>query len=199
MGGNIGLPWTWPCCGYYLAFKRRSAERQTITAITFIYSLIKPAKPDRGDASISNLGVHRTLCELTFFLSLFSLILHALPNVAYTVLTRRRTPRVHNSVWLGSIRTIALLSTLFSSGLMRRGPRLRFSPISLGTGFGINASTGEALGGKAVNGKPGDSDVELQPKIEIDDETDNVLDYANSSMLSFIFLTYVCEPHLPAG
>lgn len=76
---------------------------------------------------------------------------------------------------------------------MRRGPKLHFEPLALGTGFGINATTGVPAGGKAIKGstKAGDSDIELQPKFDSSGGADNVMDYANSSMLSFIFLAYV--------
>ena len=76
---------------------------------------------------------------------------------------------------------------------MRRGPKLHYSPLSLGTGFGVNANTENVAGGGTIKGDcaSSDSDVELQPKFDTEGARQNVLDYRNASMLTFIFLTYV--------
>jgi hypothetical protein len=93
------------------------------------------------------------------------------------------------------LRSAALLTAFLAVGFMRRGPKLYYEPLKLGTGFGINAAPDEMPGGKAIKGKvkPGDSEVLLRAPAEtLDVESrDNVLDYQGCSMLSFVFLAYV--------
>lgn len=160
--------------------------------------------PKQHDDGISHLLAHRILCMLTFISLLLLLVFHAVPGVAYTYITHLSPPQLHSQPYFPAIRTVALLFPFLVAGLMRRGPRLRFTPLSLGTGFGINATkTDTSPGGDAIRGsvKPGDSDVELQPRSDYIRAQDDVMDYANSPMLSFVFLAYVSlpTPHLPSA
>jgi hypothetical protein len=166
-------------------------KEQSISAILFLYSLVYPVKRINDD--LVNLGVHRSLCMTTFILTLLLIVSHAVPGIAYTYITRHASPVFHSQPYFYLTRIVALLAVLFSSGLIRRGPKLHYSPLSLGTGFGINASGSTPAGGKAVKGKyqAGESDLEVQPKFDLTGAEQNVLDYANTSMLSFLFAGYV--------
>lgn len=75
------------------------------------------------------------------------------------------------------IRSVALVGALIVAGTIRRGPKLRFDPMRIGTGFGITAAEKE---GTRSNG------------LKAADEM-NVIDYSNSAMLDFIFLSFVSE------
>lgn len=131
------------------------------------------------------------------FLATLSLVIaHSMPSIAYTVATHRGAPLVH-SYTLSTLRTAALVIAFLASGVMRRGPKLHYEPLRLGTGFGVNAAPDEVLGGDMIKGKikPGDSEVLLRRSdASVDQETRaNVLDYHGCSMLSFVFLAYVSE------
>ena len=79
---------------------------------------------------------------------------------------------------------------------MRRGPRLRHDPMKLGTAFGVNADPDDpAL--RSV-----DEMVEADDNIvrgEKGDDASNVLDYRNSAMIDFVFLTYVSKTRSKAS
>lgn len=131
------------------------------------------------------------------FLATLSLVIaHSMPSIAYTVATHRGAPLVH-SYTLSTLRTAALVIAFLASGVMRRGPKLHYEPLKLGTGFGVNAAPDEVLGGDMIKGKikPGDSEVLLRslnvPKDV--EKRDNVLDYRGCSMLSLISIAYVSK------
>jgi hypothetical protein len=81
-----------------------------------------------------------------------------------------------------------IIYTLVVVGCMRRGPRLNFEPMKLGTGFGVNSEEKKADDRTIkVDGEDVEEDGGLR------DEKGNVVDYQNSSLLSFILLFYVSE------
>jgi len=143
---------------------------------------------------VLNLPLHRAFCLVTFLTTLLLLVAHSMPGIAYTVATRRAAPLAH-SYTLSNLRTAVLLVAFIAAGLTRRGPKLRYEPLKLGTGFGINASPDDVPGGDVIKGKikAGDSEALLQPTVDRADvgQQDNVLDYQGCSMLSFVFLAYV--------
>lgn len=156
---------------------------------------MRPVRSTVTGDTLPNLGLHRVLCQSIFLLSALNLLMHATPGIVYTATTYRAAPDSHSAPELVTARTVALVCTFLSSGLMQRGPLRHYTPIDLGTGFGINAATNVVPGGKAIKGsvKPGDSDIEVQPKFDAGGDKDNVLEYGSTSMLSFIFLIYVSD------
>ncbi|WWC94460.1 hypothetical protein V866_001306 [Kwoniella sp. B9012] len=131
------------------------------------------------------------------------------------------TLSIHNSTLVYYLRTGFLWVSFLVVGLMRRGPKLYFEPPRLGTGFGLNEvkvkSTQKIKGGKGDSGvriklnPPPEDEIGVNGHVPLsgitigssEDETvgsleeregeeqSNVLDYDNSSMLSFIFLGYI--------
>lgn len=152
----------------------------------YLGSILKPVKtPSRHEGTFENLSLHRYLCLTTFFTTLFLLLLHSLPGVLYTVDTYHGPPILHpTATWLGPARTVSLVVTLLVAGCMRRGPRSHFTPLKFGLGFGVFEDEAPAKAAQDGSGKDdayGDES----------DESDNVLDYSNSALLDFIFLSYV--------
>ncbi|WVW84262.1 hypothetical protein I302_106292 [Kwoniella bestiolae CBS 10118] len=168
---------------------------------------------------ISSLLIHPTLCIANFILILTLLIVHPLPGIWYTIQTHLSPPTlsIHHSTVIYYLRAGFLTFTFLAGGLMRRGPQLYFEPPRLGTGFGLNeslpkSSKGMGLGNGdsgvriKLNPPPEDGDGngnvplsgitigsshETEYKGVVEREESNVLDYDNSSMLSFIFLGYI--------
>ena len=96
--------------------------------------------------------------------------------------------------YIGTARVITLILTFLTVGMIRRGPKLHYAPLKLGTGFGLNAEAEVKPGGKPICGtpeNPGESDIMVEPKYDPRGAEDNVIDYANSSMLSFLLIFYV--------
>ncbi|WVF71138.1 hypothetical protein IAT40_005935 [Kwoniella sp. CBS 6097] len=158
---------------------------------------------------IKYLKLHRMLCVTVFLLSFTMIILHPLPGITFTIITHRSPPSVStpHANLIYHLRTASLILVLLAVGCMRRGPRLYFPPPKLGTGFGINKEKEE--GGTSNSGvrikltpaEEEESDIPVPLSgITIDDdvniqaeEQSNVFDYHNSSMLNFIFLTYIAS------
>jgi hypothetical protein len=137
--------------------------------------------------TIAHSITHRRICTITFLLLLFANIIHSLPYITFVVVFRGPPPVSRTDTispgTISSIRWVVLVFALFASGSMRRGPKLRFDPMHLGTGFGISSDgtmPDEALEKKQKGDEP------------------NVIDYCNSSMLDFILLSYVCAAHVLA-
>ncbi|WVQ99735.1 hypothetical protein IAU59_006877 [Kwoniella sp. CBS 9459] len=157
---------------------------------------------------IKHLKLHRLLCVSTFLFPFSLVILHALPGVLYTIITHRSPPSVStphvNLVY--HLRTASLILVLMVGGCMRRGPKMYFPPPKLGTGFGMNkerddesSTSGSGVRIKLTPAEDEESDIPVPLSgITIDDdasiqaeEKSNVFDYHNSSMLDFIFLSYI--------
>lgn len=131
--------------------------------------------------TIAHSITHRRICTCTFLLLLLANIIHSLPCITFVVAFRGPPPVSRTDAispgTISATRWVVLVLALFSSGCMRRGPKLRFDPMQLGTGFGISSdgtTPDEALEKKQKRDEP------------------NVIDYCNSSMLDFILLSYVC-------
>lgn len=118
------------------------------------------------------MGLHRACCVIVFLFSLLGMIIHATPGVVYTVMYHRSAPMASHAVLAGRLHVIALLAVLISVGCMRRGPLLRATEVSVSSAFGVHKS-----GGKA-------------PAWWEDDAGQDVLDYGNCSMLTFLTLGY---------
>ncbi|OCF60910.1 hypothetical protein L486_00554 [Kwoniella mangroviensis CBS 10435] len=170
---------------------------------------------------ISNLLLHRALCVFNFILLLLLIIIHPLPGIWYTIQTHESSPilSIPNSTLVYYLRTAFLCASFLVGGMMRRGPKLYFEPPRLGTGFGLNEvrltqKTTRPKGDSGVriklNPPPeeeggvhghvplsgitiGSSEEDIIGSVEEGEgeEQSNVLDYDNSSMLSFIFLGYI--------
>ncbi|OCF43038.1 hypothetical protein I317_03131 [Kwoniella heveanensis CBS 569] len=160
---------------------------------------------------IRYLKLHRTLCLTVFLLSLAMIIGHPLPGIVFTIKTYLSPPSVstRHANLVYHLRTACLVSVLLAVGCMRRGPKLYFPPPKLGTGFGINKEREEGGATGSSNGvrikltpaEEEESDIPVPLSgITIDDdvniqaeEKSNVFDYHNSSMLNFIFLSYIAS------
>lgn len=140
-----------------------------------------------SSVTIAHSITHRRICTITFLQLLLANIIHSLPYITFVVAFRGPPPVSRtDTISPGTIsasRWVVLVLALFSSGCMRRGPKLRFDPMHLGTGFGIS-SDGTT------------PDPALEKKHKRDEP--NVIDYCNSSMLDFILLSYVCPAHILA-
>lgn len=131
---------------------------------------------------LSNMGVHKSACVCTFIGALLSVIAHVLPDVAYTIVTKRGPPPVkHSTLQVGRFHLAALFATFLASGFMRRGPELRAKETKLGAAYGIKPSPST------------DSFDWRELSLDMDDDLNlaKVIDYSNSSMLSFLTLGYV--------
>jgi hypothetical protein len=159
-------------------------------------TIFRPIKRSSVDGSLLNSTLHRILCVTLFLFTLVLLVVHALPSFYCTFQTHQSCPVLHDHP-LVPLRNIALTATSLSAGLIRRGPKLHHSPLILGTGFGLNATEAAPPGGRMIKGDPapGDSGV-LAVQPDIDNYEENVLDYANSCMISFITLGYVSTYHV---
>lgn len=136
------------------------------------------------------LSFHRRLCLLSTLFLIAVLVLHAAPGIIYTIFTRHSPPIPHPTLSIvGHCRTATLLFTLLSVASMRRGPRLRYEPMKLGTSFGMNADPADPRPKPKAN--EDEVDAESEGDVHEEEVRSNVLDYQNSSMLDFVFLTYV--------
>lgn len=122
------------------------------------------------------MGLHRAACVGVFLASLFSIILHVAPGVVYTIITKRAPPAEAAAVVrMGEAHIVALVACLMAAGCMRRGPHLRASEVTLGTAFGIRPINDHAKSKYWYEG----------------DNGQDVIDYGNCSMLTFLTLGYV--------
>ncbi|ODO08343.1 ATP-dependent bile acid transporter [Cryptococcus wingfieldii CBS 7118] len=157
---------------------------------------------------IQHASLHRALCQLGFSSTLFLIGLHAVPGIAYTIITHLSPPTLSaaHGTLLRHLRTAALVATLLAVGLMRRGPKLYFPPPRLGTGFGLSNEKEEKedeagedervvikLTPAAEEADPLASAVTIgQQQHAIPSEpASNVFDYDNSAMLVFVVIGYM--------
>ncbi|TYJ53022.1 hypothetical protein B9479_006351 [Cryptococcus floricola] len=157
---------------------------------------------------IQHESLHRALCQLGFISTLLLIGLHAVPGIAYTIITHLPPPTLSaaHGTLLRHLRTAALVATLLAVGLMRRGPKLYFPPPRLGTGFGLSNEKEEKedeagedervvikLTPAAEEADPLASAVTIgQQQHSIPSEpASNVFDYDNSAMLVFVVIGYM--------
>nr|XP_018262736.1 uncharacterized protein I303_04216 [Kwoniella dejecticola CBS 10117]OBR84894.1 hypothetical protein I303_04216 [Kwoniella dejecticola CBS 10117] len=184
--------------------------------LLYTFTILKPIKIRTITLSplpeISNLRIHRFLCVSNFLILLLLNIVHPLPGIWYTIKTHNSPPKlsIRDSTIVYYLRTGFLCWTFLIGGMLRRGPKLYFKPPKLGTGFGVNESKHDQQSDSGVRIKliPAPEEEETHVPlsgITIDstendysssgfsngEEESNVLDYDNSSMLSFIFLGYI--------
>lgn len=142
-----------------------------------------PARLRPADlGGLANMRVHKLACVAIFIGSFLSLVLHLAPDVVYTIVTRRGAPPVkHFTLIVGRAHLASLFATFLSSGAMRRGPQLRAREAKLGSAFGIKTSPST------------DSFDWRKLSLDMDDDPtmSRVIDYGNSSMLTFLTLGYV--------
>ena len=154
----------------------------------FALSLLRPIA--RGISRLSPLQhskLHRALCYTTFYCTLLLLLFHPVPWIAHLIVTHQTPPPVSNNVFYARcIRAACLLLAMIAAGSIRRGPRLHAHRMKIPTGFGINQET-EPIPSIKLNGSDAPEDVS-ETRREPDQ---NVFDYTNSSLLNFVFLTYV--------
>jgi hypothetical protein len=142
-----------------------------------------PARLRPADlGGLANMRIHRTTCVATFLASLASILLHLAPDVLYTLITKRGAPPVDAAtLHAGRIHLLTLLAAFVSAGCMRRGPLLRAREARLGSGFGIAPSPST----DAFDWRKLSLDMDEDPNMM------RVIDYGNSSMLTFLTLGYV--------
>ena len=175
---------------------------QVTLLLLYAVTLAKPvSRPRDTGEPMRNLPLHRSLCITAFLLTICLLILHAAPHIAFTALTYLPSPDFYPvlvpaapEISISRVRNILLVVTLLVAGCMRRGPKMKYTPMRLGTGFGVSLERDDA---KALDTKVSLTNMEdvelLGKKWEEVGEHSNVLDYSNSAMLDFITLSYVSK------
>lgn len=142
-----------------------------------------PARLRPADlGGLANMRMHRVACVATFLAALASVLLHLAPDVLYILLTKRGAPPVDAAtLHAGRMHLLTLLAAFVSAGCMRRGPLLRAHEARLGPGFGIHPSPSS------------DSFDWRNLSLDMDEDPNmmRVIDYSNSSMLTFLTLGYV--------
>ncbi|ODN97956.1 hypothetical protein I350_07593 [Cryptococcus amylolentus CBS 6273] len=152
-------------------------------------------------------NLHRALCQLGFLSTLLLIGLHAMPGIAYTIITHLSPPSLSaaHATSIRHLRTVALIATLFAVGLIRRGPKLYFPPPRLGTGFGLNNEKEDNVRGEesprvVIKLTPAAEEADpLLSAVTIDQQeqalpsepSTNVFDYHNSAMLVFAVIGYM--------
>ena len=157
---------------------------QSIVGLCFLITLLRPIKPPTHITPAKRLRLHRSFCKTFFFFLLIAVVIHPMPGIMYTIFTHRASPEFG---LVGRARTIALIVTLLIGGSMRRGPKMKYQPLAVSIGFGVNADQPSS---RLVTSGKGDG--------KGDDQFDvsNVLDWSNCSFLAFIFLFYVSRTQL---
>ncbi|ODO08357.1 ATP-dependent bile acid transporter [Cryptococcus wingfieldii CBS 7118] len=151
--------------------------------------------------------LHRALCQLGSLSTLLLIGLHAMPSIAYTIITHLSPPSLSaaHATSIRHLRTVALVATLFAVGLMRRGPKLYSPPPRLGTGFGLNNEKEDNVRGEesprvVIKLTPAAEEADpLLSAVTIDQQeqalpsepSSNVFDYDNSAMLVFAVIGYM--------
>jgi hypothetical protein len=111
--------------------------------------------------------VHVNFCQSAFLLLLFASIANTLPWASFVLAHHRGPP---SEGYLGiACQSIGLIAFLVA-GCIKRGPRFRYDPALLGTGFGV---------GNGVFGEQAPAD------------ESNVVDWSGCAMLSYVTLFYV--------
>jgi hypothetical protein len=131
-----------------------------------------PLRPaDYG--GLANMTLHRATCASIFLFSLLSVIAHTAPGIAYIVVYHRAAPNLPaDTRAIGIAHVVAIFGTLVAAGCMRRGPRLRATEFRVGGAFGLRDAS--------------------PPKPWWEENAgQDVVDYSNCSMLTFLTLGYV--------
>lgn len=139
---------------------------------------------------MENHGFHKLVTQAVFTLTVLDIIIHTLPMMVYTSSIRHAPPTLHSFRYFTLAQYTVQISALLSIGCMRRGPKLRFEPMKLSTGFGLNkqkisdgdngenSSMSLEESGASLPGSKGKSEA-------------NVFDRDECSILGFVFFVYV--------
>ena len=140
-------------------------------------SLGKHPVYERHAGQFRNIDIHKTLTQTEFVILLSVLILHYLPPTLQTHNTRIAPPSPYSPYWVPWLRAGFEAISLLVVGSMRRIPQLRYAPMKMGTGFGMNEDVKRDKGKGAA-------------------EEANVLDRAGCPIIEFVFLVYVSQMSL---
>ncbi len=179
----------------------------------FIYFLsLRPSIRQSNDLALFNpsISYHTIPCSTLTTIPFISLIILPLPYIL-TVLHAQNptkfTPSIiqdrHWTEGFSALRVGLLCAAFFGAGLMRRGPRLFYQPVSLESGNG----TGPLANVKIDTTKPYKAPISGEPRglampamgklnenrKDVEPEP-NVLDYENCSVLSAFFIGFVSPP-----
>jgi len=141
-----------------------------MAVILYLVSLGKHPIYEPHNGRFRNIEMHKTLTQTNFIILLSVLVFHFLPPTLQTYSTRVAPPSPYHPYWSPGVRTAVETISLLAVGSMRRIPELYFTPMRMGTGFGVNEVKRANREGK---------------------EESNVLDRAGCPILAFIFLVYV--------
>lgn len=140
--------------------------------LLYLISLGRHPVYDRSTGQFRNIDLHKLLTELNFVLIMTVLIMHYLPSTLHTYFARVSPPSPYSPYWVPWLRSSIEALTLIVIGSMRRIPQLHYTPMKMGTGFGVNS-------------EPGSS------KRHTKKEESNVIDRAGCPIIEFICLIYV--------
>jgi len=151
--------------------------------VLFVLSILRPIQ--QADRKLT---IHRNLCVYSVLLLVTVIIFHLAPFI-YIILNRLSPPPSHKALGIvATCRMLAIFAALLIIGSMRRGPRLRYDPMKLGTSFGINADPSNPILNRSEDQE---DEAESLLKGEKVEDMSNVLDYRNSAVINFMLLTYV--------
>jgi hypothetical protein len=133
---------------------------------------------ERHTGQFRNIEIHKYLTQTEFVILLSVLVFHYLPPTLHTYYTRIAPPSPYSPYWFPWLRAGVEAISLLVVGSMRRIPRLHYTPMKMGTGFGMNEDAKRSRGKGAK-------------------EEANVLDRAGCPIIEFIFLVYVSRHPCP--
>lgn len=145
---------------------------QLTATLLYLVALGKHPRYDRQSGQFRNIDLHKSLTEINFIIILAVLVLHYLPPTLHTYYTRMSPPSPYSPAWVPWLRSGILGFTLIVVGSMRRIPKLHYTPMKMGTGFGVNQEPGTSQKHKKK-------------------EESNVIDRAGCSIIEFVLLIYV--------
>ncbi|ODN72751.1 hypothetical protein L202_08188 [Cryptococcus amylolentus CBS 6039] len=125
-------------------------------------------------------NLHRALCQLGFLSTLLLIGLHAMPGIAYTIITHLSPPSLSaaHATSIRHLRTVALIATLFAEDNVRgeESPRvvIKLTPAAEEADPLLSAVT-----------------IDQQEQALPSEPSTNVFDYHNSAMLVFAVIGYM--------
>lgn len=154
--------------------------KQVLLLIYFAYTLVRPIAirtPCSFLEDIVSLPLHARFTLIAFLSACLMVFIDTTP-IAQSLWHLRTNGQRVPLTWIAKAKMVSGMATWLATGSMRRGPRLRYDEIKLGTGFGI----------------PGNKD----EKVEDGGEECNVIDWYGSPVLGILTMWQVSNAPVPA-